>query len=319
VRSRTAGSRDAVAAGRLDRPALALSLPVALAGALLTVAILATAAAHSEATHGAAGARRALRQQPAAGVRRTSQRASALPPLRYRPIGCEAKGLNAVYSHGQSRREVALSFDDGPATLTPRFVQMLRANGAVATFFLVGERVSPRYRATLREELREGDALGDHSWSHPDLVLSHEVAGQLKGTREAIRRETGYTPCVFRPPYGAYDAQVVGAARPLRLATILWDVDPVDWSLPGVSAIERRVLAQVQPGSIVLSHDGGGPRGQTLGAYPYIIRALRARGYRFVTIPQLLGFRTVYRICRLRCEGTAIRGRPPRGSIVERG
>jgi hypothetical protein len=74
----------------------------------------------------------------------------------------------------------------------------------------------------------------------------------------------------------------------------------------------------VQRGSIVLSHDGGGPRQQTLAAYPYIIRALRLRGYRFVTVPQLLGLRTVYRTCRRRCEGTAIKGRPPRGSVVER-
>ncbi len=311
-----------------------LGMPAVLFGALLAVAILVVAAAHDDAAHGAVGIRRTGNLAARAGhppLPPGSAGAAVLPPLpkrpapgrqpplRYRPIGCRARGLNAVYGHGPSRREVALSFDDGPSTLTRSFVQMLRANGAVATFFLVGEHLSPRYRATLREELRDGDALGDHSWSHPDLVFSREVLSQLKGTREAIRRETGYTPCVFRPPYGAYDAQVVSAARRLRLATVLWDVDPVDWALPGVGAIEQRVLAQAQRGSIVLSHDGGGPRWQTLAAYPDIIRALRARGYRFVTIPQLLGFRTVYRTCRLRCEGAAIKGRPPRGSIVERG
>jgi peptidoglycan/xylan/chitin deacetylase (PgdA/CDA1 family) len=77
------------------------------------------------------------------------------------------------------------------------------------------------------------------------------------------------------------------------------------------------VLAQTAPGSIILSHDGGGPRGQTLSAYPNIIRELRARGYRFVTVPELLGFRTIYRRCRLNCEGTAIEGGPPRGAIVQ--
>jgi peptidoglycan/xylan/chitin deacetylase (PgdA/CDA1 family) len=242
-----------------------------------------------------------------------------LPPRRYRPIGCRVSGPQLAYAHGPDRREVALSFDDGPATLTPQFARMLRRNGAVGTFFMIGEQVNPGYRATLREELRDGDALGDHTWTHADLLQSDEVFRQLKGTREVIRRETGYTPCVFRPPYGDYDASVIATARSLGLATILWDVDPSDYTLPGVASIEQRVLAQARPGSIVISHDGGGPRQETLEAYPYIIAKLRQRGYRFVTVPQLLGFKTIYRPCRLRCEGAAIQGRPPPGSIVERG
>jgi peptidoglycan-N-acetylglucosamine deacetylase len=220
---------------------------------------------------------------------------------------------------GPARKEVALSFDDGPYPLTPSFVRMLKANGAVATFFMIGSQVTPAYRATLHEELRDGDALGDHTWSHPDLarLSGAEVRSQLRGTREVIRRESGYRPCVFRPPYGDYNGSVISIARSLGLATIIWDVDPSDYALPGTAAIEQRVLAQTTPGSIILSHDGGGPRGQTLAAYPAIIRALRARGYRFVTVPQLLGFRTIYRRCRLDCEGAAVPGIPPRGSPVQ--
>jgi peptidoglycan/xylan/chitin deacetylase (PgdA/CDA1 family) len=239
--------------------------------------------------------------------------------VRYRPVGCRISGGEAAHFQGPDRRLVALSFDDGPSIYTRQFVRMLAANHVVATFFMIGEQINPGYRATMREELRDGDALGDHTWSHPDLVGLGSAFSQLKGTREVIRRETGYAPCVFRPPYGAYDSTVVNTARTLGLATILWDVDPVDWSLPGVAAIEQRVLAQVQPGSIILSHDGGGPRQETLQAYPYIIRRLRERGYRFVTVPQLLGFKTVYRRCTLRCKEAAIKGRPPRGSIVETG
>lgn len=252
---------------------------------------------------------------PGASAARPAPRAQ----VRYRPIGCRVTGPQVAYTHGPRRREVALSFDDGPFTLTPQFVRMLRANGAVATFFMIGEQVNPGFRATLREELRNGDALGDHTWTHPDLLESGEVFSQLKGTREVIRRETGYTPCVFRPPYGDYDGSVISTARSLGLATILWEVDPSDYTLPGVSTIEQRVLSQVRPGSIILSHDGGGPRQETLQAYPYIIRRLRERGYRFVTVPQLLGFKTVYRRCTLRCEGAAIEGRPPAGSIIEGG
>jgi peptidoglycan/xylan/chitin deacetylase (PgdA/CDA1 family) len=253
--------------------------------------------------------------------------ATAVPPnrpgklvrLRYRPVGCVLHGPPIAYYNGARRKEVALSFDDGPYPLTPAFVRMLRANHAVATFFMIGEQVNPRYRATLREELRDGDALGDHSWTHPDLALLSraQVRGQLVGTREVIRRESGYTPCVFRPPYGDYNSATVGVARGAHLATIIWDVDPSDYTLPGVSAIEQRVLAQATRGSIILSHDGGGPRGETLAAYPRIIAALRARGYRFVTIPQLLGFHTIYRTCRRNCGGAAIERRPPPGSIVQ--
>jgi len=214
--------------------------------------------------------------------------------VRYRPVGCQLRGPAVAYTHGPRQREVALSFDDGPSPFTARFVDMLRANNAVATFFMIGEQLGPGYRQTLLSELRDGDALGDHTWSHPDLVRAGGVRSQLQRTLQAIQRLSGYTPCVFRPPYGDYNASVLASARSLGLATITWDVDPSDYTLPGVAAIEQRVLAQVRPGSIVLSHDGGGPRGQTLAAYPYIIRALRARGYRFVTVPQLLGFRTVY-------------------------
>ncbi len=229
------------------------------------------------------------------------------------------RGSTVDYTHGPRRREVALTFDDGPYPLTPSFVRMLRANGAVATFFMIGEQVSSRYQATLHEELRNGDALGDHTYTHPDLLTSGDVRGQLQSTIQAIRGLSGYTPCVFRPPYGDYDSSVISTAASLGLATITWEVDPSDYTLPGSAAIRQRVLAQVRPGSIVISHDGGGPRGQTLAAYPGIIRALRSRGYRFVTVPELLGFRTVYRRCVRDCESSAIAGRPPPGSIVEPG
>ncbi|HYM46101.1 MAG TPA: polysaccharide deacetylase family protein [Solirubrobacteraceae bacterium] len=241
------------------------------------------------------------------------------PPTRYRPIGCVRRGPAVAYGHGPRRKEVALTFDDGPFPLTPSFVRMLEANHAVATFFTIGEQLSSRYRATLHEELRDGDVLGDHTYTHPDLVRSGGVRSQLQRTLWAIRGLSGYTPCVFRPPYGDYDGSVVRTAASLGMATILWEVDPSDYTLPGAGAIRQRVLAQVRPGSIVLSHDGGGPRGQTLAAYPGIIRALRARGYRFVTVPQLLGFHAVYRRCVRNCEGAAIVGRPPPGSIVEPG
>ena len=242
------------------------------------------------------------------------------PPQQqlYRVVGCRSRGAFA-YLHGPSRREVAIGFDDGPWTDTAAFVRMLERSHARATFFLIGRQLSAAYRATLLRGLGDGDVLGDHTFSHPDLTRSGEVRAQLAETIGAIRSLTGYTPCVFRPPYGAYDSSVVRTARSLGLATVLWNVDPSDYALPGSGAIERRVLAQVQPGSIVISHDGGGPRGETLAAYPAIIAALRARGYRIVTIPELLGFRPVYVPCVRLCAGIGVpRAALPGDAVIER-
>jgi peptidoglycan-N-acetylglucosamine deacetylase len=239
-------------------------------------------------------------------------------PVRYRVVGCRSHGQSA-YRHGPYGKQVAIGFDDGPAAITPSFVAMLERDHARATFFLIGKQLSGAYRGTLLRELRDGDVLGDHTFSHPDLLRDGRVGAQLTSTLRAIRSLTGYTACVFRPPYGSYDQSIVSTARSLGLATVLWNVDPTDWALPGTPAIEQRVLAQVQPGSIILSHDGGGPRGQTLAAYPAIIAALRGRGYHIVTIPELLGFRSVYVPCIRLCEGIGVprRALPP-GAIIER-
>ncbi len=215
----------------------------------------------------------------AVGSGKAPGRNAPAPPGSYRIVGCRSSG-EAAYRHGPARREVAIGFDDGPGPDTPAFVTMLERAHARATFFMIGEQVTSAYRTTLLRELRNGDVLGDHTFTHPYLTQSANVFGQLQSTISAIRGLTGYTPCVFRPPYGAYDASVIRTARSLGLATVLWNVDPADYTLPGAGAIVSRVLAQVQPGSIIISHDGGGPRGQTLAAYPAIISALRKRGYR---------------------------------------
>jgi len=241
-----------------------------------------------------------------------------VPPARYRVVGCRSRGESA-YLHGPHRREVAIGFDDGPSGETPAFVRMLERSHAQATFFMIGRQVSASYRATLLRELRDGDVLGDHTFTHPNLTQTRNVRSQLQGTISVIRSLTGYTPCVFRPPYGAYDRSVVQIAHSLGLATVLWNVDPSDYTRPGKAAIEQRVLAEVQPGSIIISHDGGGPRSQTLAAYPSIIAALRGRGYRIVTIPALLSFRPVYVPCVHLCAGIGVpRSQLPRDAILER-
>ncbi len=239
-------------------------------------------------------------------------------PALYRISGCRSSG-EAAHRSGPPRREVAIGFDDGPAPDTPAFVRMLEAARVRATFFMIGRQITAAYRSVMLRELRDGDVLGDHTFTHPDLTAGANVREQLQRTIGAIRSLTGYTPCVFRPPYGDYDAGVLETARALGLSTVLWNVDPSDWAQPPTQTIVARVLAEVQPGSIIISHDGGGPRGNTLAAYPRIIAALRRRGLRIVTIPELLGYRPVYVHCLKLCDGLGVpRSKLPRDALIAR-
>ena len=145
---------------------------------------------------------------------------------------------------------MAIGFDDGPAPDTAAFVTMLERNHTDATFFMIGDQVSSAYRSTLLRELRNGDVLGDHTFTHPDLEITPDVRGQLLRTIAVIRSLSGYTPCVFRPPYGDYDESVLRTARSLGLATVLWNVDPSDYTLPA----RGRSAAGARAGAARLDH-----------------------------------------------------------------
>jgi peptidoglycan/xylan/chitin deacetylase (PgdA/CDA1 family) len=112
----------------------------------------------------------------------------------------------------------------------------------------------------------------------------------LREGNAAIRRATGFTPCLFRPPYGSTSADLVSRANAQGMTSVLWSVDPLDWRTPGTGSIVSTVLRQASGGAIILSHDGGGPRSQTLAALPQIVRTLKGRGYKFVTLTDLLGY-----------------------------
>ncbi|WP_320669950.1 polysaccharide deacetylase family protein [Patulibacter defluvii] len=216
---------------------------------------------------------------PARGVARYEVR-------RPVPVGCTPQGpLTVRQAPPRSEKEVALTFDDGPWLLTGQFLDRLAQLHVPATFFMIGRQVEAQ-APLLRRMLRDGHALGNHTWSHQNVAGGN--AGQISSTSQAIERATGSAPCVFRPPGGATSATLAGQVRSLGMVDVLWSVDTDDWRGPPSSdAIVARALA-VQPGGIVLMHDGGGPRGNTLAALPRIVSGLRARGYRLVTVPQLL-------------------------------
>ena len=204
--------------------------------------------------------------------------------------GCTPHGAAQVHQ-GPPVKQVALTYDDGPAAITPQFLTLLRRLGVPATFFMLGQQVAANPQVA-RQVLADGHEIGDHSWNHADLGGGGPGASaQLEHTNAVIRRVTGFTPCLFRPPGGSTGADLVARVRALGMTSVLWSADPFDWRLPGTSSIVGRVLAQTGPGGIILDHDGGGPRTQTLAAARPIITALRARGYTFVTVSALLGYR----------------------------
>ncbi|QBD83223.1 polysaccharide deacetylase family protein [Ktedonosporobacter rubrisoli] len=186
--------------------------------------------------------------------------------------------------------EVALSFDDGPnPPYTQQILSILQHYGIKATFFSIG-RQAQAYPDLLRREHQAGHFIGNHTWSHPDLphLSASDIRNQLTTTEDAIEHATGIRPTYFRPPYGDINPTVLTTANSLALTVVLWSVDPRDWSRPGTQAIISRVLSQVGNGSIILMHDGGGDRSQTVAALPTIIESLQKRGFRFVPLPQLI-------------------------------
>ncbi|HEY1591842.1 MAG TPA: polysaccharide deacetylase family protein [Solirubrobacteraceae bacterium] len=216
-------------------------------------------------------------------------------------VGCVASGSSLIYSGPSSQRQLALTFDDGPWNAPPMsdWVNYFASQHVPVTFFEIGDQISEfdPTGSVERQALADGDMIGDHTWTHPDMtrLSASEQTSQLQLTADAIKRATGFSTCFWRPPYGSVNSQVVALARSLGLITVQWDVDTVDWSLPGTGTIYQRAVGGAHNGAIILQHFGGGPRYETFAAVQQEIPKLRSEGYQFVTIPQLLGLRLIYR------------------------
>ncbi len=193
------------------------------------------------------------------------------------------------------QKVVALTFDDGPnPPYTDEIVDYLYAAHAPATFFVVGRAVAA-HPEVVRKEVQDGNALGNHSWDHAHLVLERRshIAAEIAQTDAVIWRVAHVHTRLFRPPFGARDYAVLSVARRMGYQVIMWSVPlPKDWESPPPAVIRDRVLRYVKDGSIIVLHDGNrgesGDRANTVEATKLIVEALRAQGYRFVTVPELL-------------------------------
>jgi peptidoglycan/xylan/chitin deacetylase (PgdA/CDA1 family) len=183
---------------------------------------------------------------------------------------------------------LALTFDDGPHPIhTPRLLDILKQYGVRATFFVVGKNVE-RYPDIAQRIVSEGHQIGNHTMTHPNLVKlkRKRFDSEIKEVSTLIEAYTGVRPTAIRPPYGSLDPKVEAILRNLYgLNIILWSVDPQDWKKPGVVEVSRRLIEGARPGAILLAHD---IHADTVEAMPSVLSQLKARGYRFGTIDQML-------------------------------
>jgi peptidoglycan/xylan/chitin deacetylase (PgdA/CDA1 family) len=201
-----------------------------------------------------------------------------------------AEGLkyDKIMQGDPRRRQVAMTFDDGPhPAYTPKLLEILAKHGAKATFFVVGE-MAERAPELVKAEAAAGHDVGNHTYHHVNLtkIPSPAVATEIKACGNVVQQITGKPPHLFRPPGGDYNRHVAEVAEALGYTMVLWTDDPGDYASPGDRTIETRVLDRIGNGGIVLMHDGVQ---QTLDVLPQILDYLRRKGYRFVTVDEMMG------------------------------
>ncbi|MDR1992990.1 MAG: InlB B-repeat-containing protein [Nitrososphaerota archaeon] len=186
-----------------------------------------------------------------------------------------------------NNKMIALTFDDGPSTETDRLLNILNANNAKATFFVLGSKIS-QYPSVIAKASTQGCDIFGHSWNHNDLttLTPTELTQDLKNTNNAIFNATGIHPNMFRPPYLAYNDDVINAAKDMGLAIILCAIDSADWETLNATAIYNQIMNEAWDGAIILCHDIYAP---TVDALAQAIPDLIADGYDLVTVSELLG------------------------------
>lgn len=200
-----------------------------------------------------------------------------------------------IIKNGNSNEKlVALTFDDGPdKDFTPQILDILKKNNIKATFFVVGENVEWNSKI-LKREYEEGHAIGNHTFTHINVSKKnyYEIENEINKTQQIIKNVIGMEPNLFRPPYRAISKDMLSVAKDKNMNVILWSkLDPRDWSNPSVDYIVDTIMNKVENGTIILLHDYNNLRNkksQTIQAIDIVIPKLKEKGYKFVTIPELI-------------------------------
>ena len=273
-----------------EGPLVARRVLLAASGAvLLTSMAAAVAGEHDSPARRMAG--------PADASPRTGgARSATSPPTRHveltrhrtRPPRHEQPALargEPMYTVDDGPKVVALTIDDGPSPVyTPQILAILRRYEVTASFSMIGQNAAA-FPGVAREVAAAGHMIVNHTWNHYNLGSMPAVAVQDEISRatDAIHAATGERPRMFRAPYGVWPRAVFRDCARAGLTPLAWSVDPRDWSRPGVRAIVRDIVADTRTGSIILEHDGGGNRSQTVAALKIWLPRLLDAGYQFTT------------------------------------
>ncbi|WP_079406858.1 polysaccharide deacetylase family protein [Streptomyces sp. 3211] len=290
---------DEPTVGRRTVLRTAVFLGVAAASGLLTVGT--EDGAPGAGPGGGSGPQAGPGAQPAAGA--PGLRAQALPEKSYRlrPMTAEEPMRPAAVKPAVRTRPIlelpaeaaasggmVLTFDDGPdPRYTPAILDTLARHGVRAMFFVCGEMATEN-RDLLRRMVAEGHVIGNHTWTHPLIpgLSRPALVSEIGRTSEVVQQTVGEAPLWFRAPYGAWNRAAFEIGAELGMEPLAWTVDTLDWKEPGTPTIISRVLGGAAPGVIVLSHDAGGNRSQSVRAISSYLPQLLARGYR-MTLPTL--------------------------------
>jgi peptidoglycan-N-acetylglucosamine deacetylase len=217
--------------------------------------------------------------------------------VAYQAMAPSAQGFGATFASGSAgSKQIALTYDDGPNDPhTLKLLDVLAKDNVRATFFLIGRYVQQR-PDIVRDVVKAGHAIGNHTFSHPALALTGAVQTriQLEECQRAIQDATGETASLFRPPFGARRPHTLRIARSLGLETVMWNVTSWDWKMPPAAKIVETCNRHIGGGAVVLMHDGshfgfGADRWQTVVATHLLIETWRAKGFEFVTVPEMMG------------------------------
>jgi peptidoglycan/xylan/chitin deacetylase (PgdA/CDA1 family) len=195
----------------------------------------------------------------------------------------QVRPADPVYYIDDGPMTIALTIDDGPSPVyTPQILRLLERYGIAASFSMIGRNVAA-YPGVAREVAAAGHLIVNHTWDHADLTRLRPPAVRDEITRaaDAIHGATGAHPRILRAPYGAWSPAVLEYCAETRTTPLDWSVDPRDWARPGVASIVNNIVRNTQTGSIILEHDGGGNRSQTVAALGIVIPRLLRAGYRF--------------------------------------
>jgi peptidoglycan/xylan/chitin deacetylase (PgdA/CDA1 family) len=208
------------------------------------------------------------------------------PKQRHRaPATDDVDPAQPVYYVDGGPKVIALTIDDGPSPIyTPQVLAILARYKISASFSMIGENVT-YYPEIAREVADAGHLIVNHTWNHADLALlsAAQTRSEIARASDAIHTAVGKTPRLFRAPYGAWSRAALEYCASEHLTPLDWSVDPRDWAMPGVREIVTNIMANTRTGSIILEHDGGGNRSETVAALKVVIPRLLDEGYRFTT------------------------------------